>query len=61
MAGVSSNMERKKSKKEILTEEIDYLLEMIEKARIDRKDCSKFRKRLIELIIELDLLTPEKE
>jgi hypothetical protein len=49
-------MEREGSIKDFLNEEINRLNHLIEEARKNNKDCSKHRKELIQLIIELDLL-----
>jgi hypothetical protein len=54
-------MEKQKTKKELLTEEIEELTRLIEEARKNKKSSSKYKKRLIELIIELDGLEQDKE
>jgi hypothetical protein len=54
-------MEKPKTKKELLTEEIEELTRLIEEARKNKKSSSKYKKRLIELIIELDGLEQDKE
>jgi len=45
-----------KIKKQLLVDEIEELTKLIEEFRKKRKDFSEYRKRLIELIIELDKL-----
>jgi hypothetical protein len=52
----TEDMEREGSIKDFLNEEINRLNHLIEEARKNNKDCSKHRKELIQLIIELDLL-----
>jgi hypothetical protein len=54
-------MEKPKTKKELLTDEIEELTRLIEEARKNKKSSSKYKKRLIELIIELDGLEQDKE
>jgi len=54
-------MKKPKTKKELLTEEIEELTLLIEEARKNKKSSSKYKKRLIELIIELDGLEQDKE
>jgi hypothetical protein len=54
-------MEKPKTKKELLTEEIEELTRLIEEARKNKKSSSKYKKRLIEMIIELDGLEQDKE
>jgi len=54
-------MEKQKSRKEILTEEINCITQSIEEARKLKKSCVKLRGKLVKLIIELDLLDNEQE
>jgi len=54
-------MEKPKTKKDLLAEEIEGLAKLIEESRKKRKDSSKYKKRLVELIIELDGLEQDKE
>lgn len=54
-------MEKKKTKKEILTDEMNELISLIEETRKNRKSAAKYKKRLVELIIELDNLEKDKD
>jgi hypothetical protein len=54
-------MGEQKTRKEILLEEINELNHQIEEYRRSRKDCSQLRKKLIQLIVELDGLGQDKE
>jgi len=49
-------MESAESIKDFLNQEIDRINHMIDEARKNNEDCSEYRKELIKLIIELDLL-----
>ena len=53
--------EQKKSRKEILLEEIDELNHLIENNRKIGKDSSRLRYELIQLIIELDNMEKDNE
>ena len=56
-----STMEQK-SRKEILTEEINLLTKLIEEARKNKKrTLDKYRKQLTNLILELDALGKDSE
>jgi len=51
-----------KSRKEILTEEINLLTKLIEEARKNKKrTLDKYRKQLTNLILELDALGKDSE
>ncbi len=52
---------KQKSRKEILIEEIDELNHLIEDYRRLKKDCSRLRHELIQLIMELDSLEQDNE
>lgn len=53
-------MEHDRSIKDILLEEINTLNHEIEEARKTAKDCSQYRKKLAERIVELSQLPPDK-
>lgn len=54
-------MEKQKSRKEILMEEVMFLTQAIEAARRSGKTSAKLREQLIKLILELDSLGKDEE
>ena len=54
-------MEKQKSRKEILLEQINELMQQKEAARKSKKSISKFQASLIKLILELDSLGKDEE
>jgi len=58
----SESIMEQKSRKEILTEEINLLTKLIEEARKNKKrTLDKYRKQLTNLILELDALGKDSE
>jgi hypothetical protein len=54
-------MQNKESRKAFLTKEIQHLTKLIELARKSKRDCPAIRKKLVELILELDSLGDDEE
>lgn len=50
-------MENKKSRQEILLEEINTVLELLEEYRKAKKDQEDLREELTRLVVELDRIT----
>lgn len=50
-------MENKKSRQEILLEEINTVLELIEEYRKQKRDSEELREELTRLVVELDRIT----
>jgi hypothetical protein len=50
-------MENKKSRQEILLEEINTVLELIEECRKQKRDSEDLREELTRLVVELDRIT----